>query len=162
LEALGGDPKRIALVAPDLVAHFEKRVEARDVKSMIVCMSRLICVDLYNALIKLRPDWKAETLKVVMTGAAEDGPEWQKHIGNKEQRRGLANQFEDAKNPFKSGPTLEGISVSAEALSIPFYFRPATLLPTPAGEPRTGSDQAARFVACRARTPRTCASIIES
>ncbi|MFM2167702.1 MAG: Type restriction enzyme protein [Verrucomicrobiota bacterium] len=101
LEALVGDPKRIALVATDLVAHFEKRVEAMDGKAMIVCMSRRICVDLYNALIKLRPEWEAETLKVVMTGSAEDGPEWQKHIGNKKQRRDLANQFKDAKNPFK-------------------------------------------------------------
>ena len=101
LEALVGDPKRIALVAADLVAHFEKRLEAMDGKAMIVCMSRRICVDLYNALIKLRPEWEAETLKVVMTGSAEDGPEWQKHIGNKKQRRDLANQFKDAKNPFK-------------------------------------------------------------
>ena len=101
LEALVGDPKRIALVAADLVAHFEKRVEAMEGKAMIVCMSRRICVDLYNALIKLRPGWEAETLRVVMTGSAEDGPEWQKHIGNKKQRRDLANQFKDAKNPFK-------------------------------------------------------------
>ena len=101
LEALVGDPKRIALVAADLVAHFEKRVEAMDGKAMIVCMSRRICVDLYNALIKLRPEWEAETLKVVMTGSAEDGAEWQKHIGNKTKRRELANQFKDAKNPFK-------------------------------------------------------------
>ena len=101
LEALVGDPKRIALVAADLVAHFEKRLEAMDGKAMIVCMSRRICVDLYNALIELRPEWEAETLKVVMTGSAEDGPEWQKHIGNKTQRRDLANRFKDAKNPFK-------------------------------------------------------------
>ncbi len=101
LEALVGDPKRIALVAADLVAHFEKRVEAMDGKAMIVCMSRRICVDLYNALIKLRPEWEAETLKVVMTGSAEDGPDWQRHIGSKEKRRSLANHFKDAKNPFK-------------------------------------------------------------
>ena len=101
LEALVGDPKRITLVAADLVAHFEKRVEAMDGKAMIVCMSRRICIDLYDALIKLRPEWAEETLKVVMTGSAEDGPEWQKHIGNKKQRRDLANQFKDAKDPFK-------------------------------------------------------------
>ena len=101
LEALVGDPKRIALVAADLVAHFEKRVEAMDGKAMIVCMSRRICVDLYNALIKLRPEWEAETLKVVMTGSADDGPEWQKHIRSKDARRKLANRFKDAKDPFK-------------------------------------------------------------
>jgi type I restriction enzyme R subunit len=101
LEALVGDPKRIALIAADLVQHFEKRTEAMDGKAMIVCMSRRICVDLYNALIKLRPDWAADTLKVVMTGSAEDGPEWQKHIGNKQQRRELANRFKDPKDPFR-------------------------------------------------------------
>ncbi len=101
LEALVGDPKRIALVAADLVSHFEKRVEAMDGKAMIVCMSRRICVDLYNALIKLRPEWAEETLKVVMTGNAEDGPEWQKHIRSKDARRKLANRFKDAKDAFK-------------------------------------------------------------
>jgi hypothetical protein len=50
-------------------------------------------VDLYAALIALRPEWEAETLKVVMTGSAEDAPEWQKHIGNKKQRGDLANQL---------------------------------------------------------------------
>jgi type I restriction enzyme R subunit len=93
LEALVGDPKRIALIAADLVAHFEKRVEAMDGKAMIVCMSRRIAVDLYNALIALRPDWAGAKdddseiekdrnclVKVVMTGSADDGPDWQPHI----------------------------------------------------------------------------------
>jgi type I restriction enzyme R subunit len=114
LEALVGDPKRIALIAADLVTHFEKRLEAMDGKAMIVCMSRRICVDLHNGLIKLRPDWagakdddpEAETgkdcvVKVVMTGSAEDGPEWQPHIRNKEKRRKLANRFKDSKDPFR-------------------------------------------------------------
>ena len=53
----------------------------------------LLPAGLYNALIKLRPEWDSETLKVVMTGSAEDGPEWQRHIGNKEKRRKLANRL---------------------------------------------------------------------
>ena len=44
-------------------------------------------LNLYNALIKLRPEWEAETLKVVMTGSTENGTERQKHIDNKKQRR---------------------------------------------------------------------------
>jgi len=48
LEALVGDPKRIAIIADDLVTHFEKRAEAMDGKAMIVCMSRRICVDCSN------------------------------------------------------------------------------------------------------------------
>jgi type I restriction enzyme R subunit len=101
LEALVGDPKRIALIAADLVAHFEKRVEAMDGKAMIVCMSRRICVDLFNALIALRPEWREETLKVVMTGSADDGPDWQPHIRSKEKRRTLANRFKDSTDPFR-------------------------------------------------------------
>jgi type I restriction enzyme R subunit len=101
LEAMVGHPNRIALIAADLVTHFEKRIEAMDGKAMIVCMSRRICVDLFHALIKLRPEWEAETLKVVMTGSAEDGPDWQRHIGNKNQRRELAIRFKNPKDPFK-------------------------------------------------------------
>ena len=114
MEALVGDPKRIKLIAADLVAHFEKRVEAMDGKAMIVCMSRRICVDLHNALIKLRPEWasvkdddseaekaKGCVVKVVMTGSADDGPDWQRHIRNKTQRRKLANRFKDSKDPFR-------------------------------------------------------------
>jgi type I restriction enzyme R subunit len=114
LEALVGDPKRIALIAADLVAHFEKRMEAMDGKAMIVCMSRRIAVDLYNALIKLRPDWASAKdddaeiekdrnclVKVVMTGSADDGPDWQPHIRSKDKRRKLANRFKDAKDPFR-------------------------------------------------------------
>jgi type I restriction enzyme R subunit len=101
LEAMVGDPKRIALIAADLVAHWEKRFEAMNGKAMIVCMSRRICVDLYDALIELCPEWAGETLKVVMTGSADDGPAWQKHIGNKTQRRELAKRFKDSKDPFR-------------------------------------------------------------
>ncbi len=114
LEALVGDPKRIALVAADMVAHFEKRLEAMDGKAMIVCMSRRIAVDLCNAIIDLRPDWastkdddaeaekgKACVVKVVMTGSADDGPDWQPHIRSKDKRRKLANRFKDAKDPFR-------------------------------------------------------------
>lgn len=57
LEVLVGEEKRIALIAKDLVAHFERRREAMEGKSMVVCMSRRICVDLHKALIALRPDW---------------------------------------------------------------------------------------------------------
>ncbi len=114
LEALVGDSKRIKLIAEDLVAHFEKRTEAMNGKAMVVCMSRRICVDLYNAIIALRPDWasandddpeaeKSKTCvaKIIMTGSADDGPDWQPHIRNKEKRRKLATRFKDSKDPFK-------------------------------------------------------------
>ena len=36
-----------------------------------------------------------------MTGSADDGPEWQPHIRNKDKRRKLATRFKDAKDPFR-------------------------------------------------------------
>ena len=57
LEAVVGAEKRLALVARDIVEHFEKRLEAMDGKAMVVCMSRRICVDLYKEIVKLRPAW---------------------------------------------------------------------------------------------------------
>jgi len=106
VEALVGSEKRLALVAKDLVAHFENRVAALDGKAMVVCMSRRICVALYNEIIKLRSDWgstddNAGAIKIVMTGAASDPPEWQPHIGNKARRDLLAKRARNTKDPLK-------------------------------------------------------------
>jgi type I restriction enzyme R subunit len=106
VEALVGSEKRLALVARDLVAHFEARVAALDGKAMVVCMSRRIAVALYDEFIGLRPDWHstddaAGAVKIVMTGAASDPPQWQQHIGNKARRDLLAKRARDAKDPLK-------------------------------------------------------------
>ena len=105
LEAVVGTEKRLALIARDIVAHFETRLEAMDGKAMVVCMSRRICVDLYRALVRLRPEWHhgdddKGRLKVVMTGAAADPPDWQQHIRNKARREALAKRFRDAGDSF--------------------------------------------------------------
>jgi type I restriction enzyme R subunit len=106
LEALVGDPKRIEVIARDLVEHFEKRLEAMDGKAMVVSMSRRICVDLYKAIVKLRPHWHDEDdekgcIKIVMTGSASAKLEWQPHIRNKPRRRQLAHRFKDPADPFR-------------------------------------------------------------
>ena len=106
LEAVVGAESRIKLIAADLIEHWEKRSEAMDGKAMIVCMSRRIAVDLYNALIALRPDWHSDeddtgVLKVVMTGSASDPLDWQGHIRNKPRRKELAKRFKDAGNEFR-------------------------------------------------------------
>jgi type I restriction enzyme R subunit len=51
-----GTEKRLKLIAEDLVKHFEHRLEAMDGKAMVVCMSRRICGDLYDALTAIRPE----------------------------------------------------------------------------------------------------------
>ncbi len=106
LEALVGTDKRLELIAEDLVEHYEKRLEAIEGKAMVVCMSRRICVDLYEAIVKLRPEWHSEdddkgALKVVMTGSASDTQEWQPHIRNKARRESLALRFKAPEDPFK-------------------------------------------------------------
>ena len=106
LEAIVGAEKRIGLIAQDLVDHFEHRLEAMDGKAMIVCMSRRICVDLYNAIVALRPDWRHDDndtgiIKIVMSGSASDPLEWQPHIRNKAAREELARRFKDPQDPFK-------------------------------------------------------------
>ena len=98
LEAMVGTENRIALVAKDLVHHFEVRLSALDGKAMVVCMSRRICVDMYNAIQKLRPDWHSEdddkgVVKIVMSGSASDRAEWQPHIRSKPRREVLAKRY---------------------------------------------------------------------
>jgi type I restriction enzyme R subunit len=106
LEAIVGTEKRLRLIAQNLVEHFERRLEAMDGKAMIVCMSRRICVDLYNALVAIRPAWHHEddkkgAIKIVMTGSVSDPVEWQPHIRNKARREKLADKFRDSDDPFK-------------------------------------------------------------
>tara|TARA_R110002072_G_scaffold158989_4_gene310083 strand:+ start:23546 stop:26635 length:3090 start_codon:yes stop_codon:yes gene_type:complete len=106
LEAMVGSEKRIGMVAQDIVNHFEKRTEAMDGKAMAVCMSRRICVDLYNAIIKLRPNWHDDddakgALKVVMSGSASDEQAWQPHIRTKLQREEIAVRFKNQHDQLK-------------------------------------------------------------
>ncbi|WKZ78305.1 MAG: type I restriction endonuclease subunit R [Candidatus Kapaibacterium sp.] len=106
VEALVGSDKRLALVAEDMIAHFENRLSALDGKAMVVCMSRRICVKLYDEIIKLRPEWhstddNAGVVKIVMTGAASDPEEWQQHIGNKARRELLAKRVRDPEDELK-------------------------------------------------------------
>ena len=106
LEAMVGTEKRISLVAEDLVHHFEDRLQVLDGKAMVVCMSRRICVDMYNAIVKLRPDWHSEdddkgVLKIVMSGSASDRAEWQPHIRSKLRREAMAKRFKDPSDPMK-------------------------------------------------------------
>ena len=75
-------------------------------KAMVVGMSRRICVEFYNAIVALRPDWHhddddAGICKIVMTGSASDPLEWQPHIGTKAAREDLARRFKEARDPFK-------------------------------------------------------------
>jgi type I restriction enzyme R subunit len=106
IEAVVGAPSRLARIAEDLVRHYEDRVQAMDGKAMIVCMSRRICVALYDEIVKLRPEWhsaddESGVIKIVMTGSAADPKEWQPHLGGKARRDLLAKRARDPADPLK-------------------------------------------------------------
>lgn len=106
LEVLVGSPQRIKNIAQDIVTHFESRQEVFDGKGMIVCMSRRIAVELYKAIIQIKPDWHSEDLskgsiKVVMTAVSSDGAELAKHHTNKQQRQKLAIRMKNNHDPLK-------------------------------------------------------------
>jgi type I restriction enzyme R subunit len=106
LEALIGSPQRIKNIAQDIVSHFEDRQAVFTGKGMIVSMSRRIAVDLYNEIIKLKPDWHSNDLnqgviKVVMTAASSDGHALAKHHTSKQQRKNLAARMKDNDDPLK-------------------------------------------------------------
>jgi type I restriction enzyme R subunit len=106
LESLAGASERLDELAALIVDHFEKRQQAISGKGMIVCMSRRICVELYNRITKLRPAWHDPAddkgkLKVVMTGSASDPQTYQPHLRNKQGMDNLAKRYRDPGDDFQ-------------------------------------------------------------
>lgn len=106
LEAIVGNPNRLQKIAEDLVYHFEQRNAVLDGKAMIVCMSRRICVELYEAIIKIRPLWHSDdddkgTIKVIMTGSSSDNLNMQPHIRNKLRRKAIGDRLKNPNDPLK-------------------------------------------------------------
>jgi type I restriction enzyme R subunit len=106
LEAIVGNERRLALIAKDIVQHFEARNSVLDGKAMIVCMSRRICVDLYDQIKKIKPEWHSDedtegTMKVVMTGSSSDPLNFQPHVRNKAKRKAMGERLKDPKDPLK-------------------------------------------------------------
>lgn len=106
LEAMIGSENRIKLVAQDVVEHFETRLSVLDGKGMFVAMSRRIAVELYDEIIKLRPQWHGDDInkgfiKVVMTGSASDPQNYQRHIYTKEQRDLIAKRMKNNNDELK-------------------------------------------------------------
>lgn len=100
VEAIVGSDARLDLIAADLVEHWEARRQNLLGKAMVVCMSRRICVALYDRIVALRPDWHSDDpmagkVKVVMTGSAADIAEFQPHLHGSEVRRALKSRAKD-------------------------------------------------------------------
>jgi type I restriction enzyme R subunit len=106
LEKLVGSSPRMAQVGKDLVSHFESRIETMPGKGMVVCMSREICVDMYDAIVAIKPEWHdldpaKGAIKIVMTGSASDKTKLQPHIHNKETKKLFERRFKDVNDPLQ-------------------------------------------------------------
>ena len=120
LEELAGSKERLETLAKQIVIYFEGRSEVIDGKAMIVCMSRDICMDLYDAITSLRPGWHADedelgTIKVVMdANVGKNDPvkankhmqpaaeRTKKHGRTKARREKLAKQAQGQRRPVEA------------------------------------------------------------
>lgn len=106
LEKLVGSAPRMEQVGKDLVHHFETRISTMPGKGLIVCMSREICVDMYDAIVAIKPEWHDSdptkgAIKIVMTGSASDKSKLQAHIYNKETKKLFEKRFKDVNDPLQ-------------------------------------------------------------
>ena len=104
-EAIIGHKDRIKTVVDDVVRHVETRREIFAGKAMIVATSRRIAVEMYDAIIALRPQWHDDdkgkgAVKVVMTSSSSDPVEWHKHATTKSDRKELRERFKDPTDPL--------------------------------------------------------------
>ena len=106
IEAIVGSQQRIRTISRDLVAHFEQRQACLSGKAMVVAVSRRVCIDLYQKIITLRPQWHSDNdlegaVKVVITGTSFDPAEWQPHIRDKTRRRVIGDRLRNPDDPLK-------------------------------------------------------------
>jgi len=106
LEKLVGAEDRIKQIAADLVEHFEDRTAIIEGKGMIVAMSRQIAVELYDAIVAIRPQWHDEdptkgAIKIIMTGSASDDSNMQKHLYNKKAKQNIEKRFKDSNDGLR-------------------------------------------------------------
>jgi type I restriction enzyme R subunit len=109
LEQIVGAEPRLEKIAQDIVDHYENRCkspELADGKAMVVGMSRNICVDLYNQIIKIRPQWHSDdhrkgAIKIVFHSSASDNEKLRPHAYTEPQKRELESRFKDSNDDLK-------------------------------------------------------------
>lgn len=106
LEAIVGTDTRLDVVAKDFLSHYDLRQSALIGKVMFVAMSRNIAVKLYSTITKYRPEWHNEevdkgVIKVIMTSAASDPREFQRHSTTSAQKKLLAKRMKDPDDELK-------------------------------------------------------------
>lgn len=126
IDVILNDLDLLANIAADIVEHYERRVSEGSTvlgKAMIVCSNRSIAWNLYQAIVKIRPEWEeikecieGETLTekereeikpmpriamVITRDKDNDSEELYNKLGNDEYRKTLDKQFKEVKSNFK-------------------------------------------------------------
>ena len=125
MNAILGDPDRIAAIAADFITHYERRVEEGATvkgKALFVCSKREIAYLLWQELVALKPEWNAvlageegtelsaddlkkikpmERVKMIMTRGKDDPKALYDLLGGKDHRKELDRQFKTGKSNFK-------------------------------------------------------------
>ncbi|MCQ9367139.1 type I restriction endonuclease subunit R [Brevibacterium sp. 91QC2O2] len=115
INAVYGDPKRLKVLARDIVSHWKVRSEAMrgflstpghptGGKAMIVCATREICARLYKEIIALEPSWEGASgsagvddgkVKVVYSSDATDQGIVTEHRRRQAQNQAIQNRLRD-------------------------------------------------------------------
>jgi type I restriction enzyme R subunit len=112
INAVYGAPERIKALAQDILDHWEKRSEAMRPfiespgKAFIVGATREICADLYEEIIRLRPEWHDDAdakgvIKVVYSGSASDSGLVAKHVRRKSAIQTIQTRLKDPDDPLQ-------------------------------------------------------------
>ncbi len=109
LEKIVGAQPRVQEIAKDIISHFEARCsspELQDGKAMVVAMSRHIAVDLYDEIVKIKPEWhdsdfRKGAIKIIFHSSASDDSKIRPHAYTSVQKRELENRFRDPDDPLK-------------------------------------------------------------
>ncbi|UXN21165.1 type I restriction endonuclease subunit R [Curtobacterium flaccumfaciens] len=112
INAMYGAPARLDSLAKDILGHWEKRSEAMHPfiespgKAFIVGATREICANLYEEIIKLRPEWHDDAvdkgvIKVIYSGSASDKGVVAKHVRREALNKVIQKRLKDAHDPLQ-------------------------------------------------------------
>jgi len=112
INSVYGAPARLTALAADIVEHWDRRSAAMlpfiasPGKAFIVGATREICANLYEEIVKLRPDWHDDAVskgvvKVVYSGSASDEGLVAKHVRRDALNKVIQKRLKDADDPLQ-------------------------------------------------------------
>lgn len=112
INAVYGAPVRLEALAKDILEHWDKRSAALvpfiegPGKAFIVGATREICANLYEEIIKLRPEWHDDAvdkgvIKVVYSGSASDVEPVAKHVRREALNKVIQKRLKDPEDPLQ-------------------------------------------------------------